>query len=57
MQARSDQIAWRLNIKFEYTAKDTPQQNYLAELGFTTIAASASTMMTYADLIRESQLL
>jgi hypothetical protein len=25
--------AWKHNIKFEMTARDTPQQNHLAELG------------------------
>jgi hypothetical protein len=24
---------WKMPIAFEYTARDTPQQNYLAEIG------------------------
>jgi hypothetical protein len=29
LQKRSDSADWKLNIKFEYTAADTPQQNHL----------------------------
>ena len=41
LQARSDQAAWKLNILFDYTAKDTLTQSYLAELSFIIIAARA----------------
>ena len=37
LQASSDQAAWKLHIQFEYTAKDTPEKNHLAELGFITL--------------------
>ena len=46
-----------LNIQFEYTAKDAPQQNHLVEAGFTTIAARARAMMSHASLNQESLLL
>jgi hypothetical protein len=35
LQQRSQSADWKLNIKFEFTARDFPQQNHLAELGFT----------------------
>ena len=54
--AKSDHSAWKLNIQFEYTAKDIPQQNYLAELGFKTIGARASEMMSQANLNQEPYL-
>ena len=31
-QSRSASADWKLNLEFEYTARDTPQQNHLAEL-------------------------
>ena len=37
LQKKIDSTEWNLGIKFEYTARDTPQQNHLAELGFTHI--------------------
>ena len=30
---------WKMKTKVEYTARGTPQQNHMAELGFTAIAA------------------
>jgi hypothetical protein len=30
----SESADWRLNINYEFTAQDTPQQNHLTELGF-----------------------
>ena len=30
---RSDSSDWKLRIKFEYTAQNTPQQNHIAKLG------------------------
>ena len=37
LQQRADSAAWQLGIKFEYTARDSPQQNSLAEVGFATL--------------------
>ena len=28
---------WKLNLEFEYTGRDTPQHNHMAEVGFATI--------------------
>ena len=39
LQARNH-AAWKSNMQFEYTAKDKPKQNHLAELGFTTIVTN-----------------
>jgi hypothetical protein len=38
LQQRSQSADWKLNVKFKFTARDTPQQNHLAELGFTHLA-------------------
>ena len=38
LEERINGANWKLNIQFEYTARDTPQQNHLAELAFATIA-------------------
>ena len=45
LQKKIDSTEWNLGIKFEYTARNTPQQNYLAELGFTHIFNQAMAMM------------
>ena len=39
-----------LDIDFEWTARDTPQQNHLAELGFAYIANKGCTMMARANI-------
>ena len=36
---------WKLPITTEYTARDTPQQNSIAEVGFATIANRGRSMM------------
>ncbi len=38
LQKRANGVDWKLNIHFEYTPRDTPQHNHLAELGFASIA-------------------
>ena len=38
LQARAQSEVWKLNIKFKFTGRDTPQQDHLAELGFAVIA-------------------
>ena len=47
-QERSGSADWKLNLQFEYTARETPQQNHLAELGFAVLANKARTLMTAA---------
>jgi hypothetical protein len=41
LQQRAKSKDWKLNIQFEYTARDTPQQNHLAELALATISIRA----------------
>ena len=36
---------WKLPITTEYTARDTPQKNSIAEVGFATIASRGRSMM------------
>jgi hypothetical protein len=38
LQQRSQSADWKLNINFEFTARDTTQRNQLAELGFAHLA-------------------
>ena len=38
---RSENAVWKLNLKFEITARDTPQQNHLAELGIAVLMNKA----------------
>lgn len=42
---------WKLGIDFEKTARDTPQQNSLAEVGLATIAKRARAMMIRANIL------
>jgi hypothetical protein len=50
LQSQSDSAAWNLGIKYKYTARDTPQQNHLAELAFATIINKARAMMASANI-------
>jgi hypothetical protein len=44
-------VDWKLgNIKIEYTARDTPQHNHLAELAFATIANQGRALMVHANI-------
>jgi hypothetical protein len=38
LKKRCESSDWKLGIKFEFTARATPQQNSLSEVGFATIA-------------------
>jgi hypothetical protein len=39
---------WKLDIEYEFTAQDTPQQNHLAELGFAVLANHRRALMHHA---------
>eukprot|EP00980_Cylindrotheca_fusiformis_P010432 scaffold2318_cov88-Cylindrotheca_fusiformis.AAC.1 len=57
-EQRANSAAWKLAIKPEYTARNTPQQNHLAELGFATlyrVARKACELATKLDglLVKE----
>jgi hypothetical protein len=41
---------WKLSIKVEWTARDTPQQNSPAEVGFSTIGGRARSMLQDANV-------
>ena len=40
---------WQMRTRTKYTARDTPQQNHMAELGFTAIAAQTRAAMNRAN--------
>ena len=44
---------WNVKTKIKYTAKGTPQQNHLAELGFTTITARTRATMNRANILTD----
>ena len=50
LQTRSDSSDWKLNIDFEYTARNTPQQNHLAEQGFAHLANLGRALMNHAHV-------
>ena len=50
LEKRSKSAEWKLNLTFEYTARSTPQQNSLAEVGFTTIGNQGLGMMIAANI-------
>jgi hypothetical protein len=47
---------WKLQVKMEYTAADTPQQNALVKLKFTFLAVKARAAMHAAGVPRERRL-
>jgi hypothetical protein len=55
LQNRSNSAAWKLGIKFEYTARDTPQQNHLVELAFATVINKSRAMMASANIPYETR--
>jgi hypothetical protein len=50
LQQRLQSADWKLNIKFEFMARDTPQQNHLAELGFAHLANYGRALMARANV-------
>ena len=50
LQKRCSSADWKLDTDFEYTAKETPQQNSLAETAFTTIAARSRAALNAANV-------
>jgi hypothetical protein len=50
LQQRAESKDWKLNIQFEYTARDTPQQNHLAELALATMSNKDRACMTAANV-------
>ena len=56
LEKRSQSADWKLNLEFEFTARDTPQQNHLAEVGLSTIANRGRAMMAAANIPVELRL-
>jgi len=50
LNKRCNDVKWKLNIDFEYTARATPQQNSLAEMSFTIILNKAKSMLEDAHV-------
>jgi hypothetical protein len=48
LQERAESKDWKLGLVYKYMARDTPQQNALAEIGFTKIGGRAKAMMKRA---------
>jgi hypothetical protein len=51
LQAQTQSKDWKLNLTFEFTARDTPQQNHLAELGFVSLANKGRALMAKANVL------
>jgi hypothetical protein len=50
LEKRANSKDWQLGIEFEKIARDTPQQNSLAEVGLATITKRAWAMMIQANI-------
>jgi len=50
LKRRAQSSDWKLGIEFEFTARDTPQQNSLAEVGFATIANRGRAILHHANI-------
>jgi hypothetical protein len=50
LQKRVNSVDWKLNITFEFTPRDTPQHNHLAELRLASIANKGRALMSAANV-------
>jgi hypothetical protein len=50
LAARLKHKDWKLPIKVEWTARDTPQQTSPAEVGFSTLGGRARSMLQDANV-------
>ena len=55
LKDRAHSADWKLPLKFEISAKDTPQQNHLVELGFKTIISRSRAMMIGANILPQQR--
>ncbi len=55
-EKRLQSADWKLRVKMEYTAADTPHQNALVEVKFTPLAAKARAAMHAAEVPRDRRL-
>eukprot|EP00957_Ditylum_brightwellii_P095323 7260999-Ditylum_brightwellii.AAC.1 len=51
LEKRCNNAGWKFNINLEYTARDTPQQNSLAEVNFVIISNHSRAMMIATNSI------
>jgi hypothetical protein len=56
LEQRLQSADWKLQVKMEYTAADTPQQNALVEVKFTYLVSKARVAMHAAGVPRELSL-
>ena len=50
LQQRAESADWKLNLSYEVTARNTPQQNHLAEIGFTVLGNWGHALMSHANV-------
>jgi Reverse transcriptase (RNA-dependent DNA polymerase)/Zinc knuckle len=50
LKNRAASVDWKLSIEFEFTARNTPQQNSIAETAFYTIACRGRAMLHQANI-------
>jgi hypothetical protein len=50
LQQRCESKDWQFAIYYEYTDRDTPQHNHLAELGFATLGNKGRSLMVRANI-------
>jgi hypothetical protein len=50
LQKRTESAAWKLGVQFQYTARDTPQQNHLAKLGLAILGNKGRACMVAANV-------
>ena len=54
-EKQSNSSEWKLSLDFEYTTRDTPQQNSLAGVIFVMIGNCGYVMMIYANILFENR--
>jgi hypothetical protein len=50
LQQRCESKDWQFVINYEYTGRDTPQHNHMADLGFTTLGNKGRALMVRANI-------
>ena len=50
LQLQSESAAWKLGIDYEFTARDTPEQNHLAEIAISNINSKGRVLMYCAHM-------
>ena len=50
LQKCCSSVDWKLDVDFEYTTKEIPQQNSLAETAFTTTTVRSRTALNVANI-------